>query len=217
MIGTNNTLKAWMVAALAAILAAALLALAVLAEPAQAATRTVTKTFAKASAMQIPIGSPEASSGPASPYPSEIGVGLRKARVLDVNLALKNVSHTFLNDLDVLLVGPGGQNAIVMSDVGGAGEGVSNVNLTLDDEATNPLDPDTAPASGRYQPTNPDDGTADPFPTPAPTPSGGSALSVFDATAPKGTWKLYVVDDQDGDVGEFAGGWALTIKAKVRS
>ena len=216
MIETNNTLKAWMVAALAAILAAALLALAVLAEPAQAARRTVTKTFGNPSAIQIPGGT--TTFGPASPYPSEIAVGgLRRGNTLDVNLKLNNVSHTFPPDLDVLLVGPRGQNAIVMSDVGGLQPGVSNVNLTLDDEAPSPLLEATAPTSGRYQPTNVDDTSTDSFPAPAPTPSGGSELSVFDRTNPNGTWKLYVVDQWGGDIGEFAGGWALQIKANVRS
>ncbi len=220
MIWINNTLRAWTVAALAAALAAVLLALVALATPAQAASRykTVTKTFANGSVIRIP-GAPSFSNGPASPYPSEITVGLSRGRILDANLTLGNLSHTNPNDLDVLLHGPRGQHAFVMSDVGGLDAGASNVTLALDDEATSPMGFHTALASGRYRPTEDDTWDAtypDTFPPPAPTPSETSELSIFDGTNPKGTWKLYVVDAFSGDVGEITGGWALQIKARVR-
>ena len=96
MIGITNNLRAWTTVALAVTLAAALIALAALARPDQAATRTVTKTFANPSPILIPAGSPATSMGPASPYPSKFEVsGLRRGRILDVNLALKNYSHTY--------------------------------------------------------------------------------------------------------------------------
>ena len=41
-------------------------------------------------------------------------------------------------------------------------------------------------------------------------------LSAFDGTNPNGVWRLYVVDYTVGSLGGFAGGWSLTIKAKVR-
>jgi hypothetical protein len=150
----------------------------------------------------------------ASPYPSKIDVsGLRRGHILDVNLKLRDYSHAHAMDVGVLLVGPRGQNAIVMSDVDEAG--VSDINLVLDDEAANPL---AAPlVSGTYQPTNYDSGVPDHFPSPAPTPSGNTAPSVFDGTNPNGTWKLFVVDKFLGRFGEFGDVWALTIKAKVRT
>src|SRR4030095_15354857 len=40
---------------------------------------------------------------------------------------------------------------------------------------------------------------------------GGLALSIFNGTNPNGTWSLYIVDDAGGDIGQFAGGWTLTI------
>ena len=101
------------------------------------------------------------------------------------------MSHTFPGDIDVLLVGPGGQNAIIMSDVGG-GADVTGVTLTLDDAAAS--QPAGSPlVTGTFKPTNV--GTSDAWPAPAPAPSGGSPLSVFNGTSPNGTWSLYVVDD----------------------
>jgi subtilisin-like proprotein convertase family protein len=205
---------------LAVAVAVCLLAL-VATSPAEAAGRykTVTKTYSNLGGIQTPDSSIADRIGPASPYPSALSVaGLRKGRVLDVNLQINNYSHTCAEDLDVLLVGPSGRNAIAMSDMPGC-TNVQNVNLTLDDEGAS-----TWPSplvSGAYVPTDNDAPGNDAFPAPpsggsAPLQDGGSALSAFDGTNPNGAWKLYVVDDTLGSAGQFAGGWSLTIKAKVR-
>jgi subtilisin-like proprotein convertase family protein len=144
--------------------------------------------------------------GPAAPYPSNIAVAIA-GTITKVTVRLNNLSHTFPSDIDILLVGPGGQNAIIMSDVGG-GEDVTGVTLTLDDAAASSL-PTNLLTTGTFKPTN--SGAGDTWPGPAPTPSGGSALSVFNGTNPNGTWSLYVVDDLTSDAGSIAGGWELTI------
>ena len=146
------------------------------------------------------------SVGPAAPYPDTTAVSGLSGTVTDVNLILTGVSHTYPDDMDILLVGPGSQNAIVTSDVGG-GLPIAGVNLTLDDEAASslPVGPIT---SGSYKPTN--NGAGDTFDPPAPTPSGGSALSVFDGTNPNGTWSLFVDDNSGSDVGRIDD-WSLQI------
>jgi len=160
-------------------------------------------------AISVPAGAPGTTSGPASPYPSTVVVSGLLGTVNNVTVRLNNLSHTFPDDVDILLVGPGGQNAIIMSDVGGSLDAV-DVSLTLDDLAAMALPDATQLVSGTFQPTN--IGTGDTFPAPAPSPSGGSALSVFTGTNPNGVWSLYVVDDLGGDVGAFANGWGLTIR-----
>ena len=146
-------------------------------------------------------------SGPASPYPSNIIVG-GLGTVTKVTVTINGLTHTFPADLDFLLVGPGGQNAIIWSDAGGSDD-VTGIVVTLDDDAATPL-PNVGPlVSGTYQPAN--YGTGDTWPAPAPAPLGGSALSIFNGTNPNGTWSLYLVDDAGGDFGQIAGGWALTI------
>jgi len=148
------------------------------------------------------------ASGIASPYPSNIAVSGQVGLITGVTVTLNNLSHTFPDDIDILLVGPGGQNAIILSDVGG-GTPVTGVNLTLDDAAAASL-PDSGPlVSGTFKPTNA--GGVDIFPAPAPTPSGGSALSVFNGTSPNGTWSLYIRDDTGTEGGSLAGGWCLNI------
>ena len=128
-----------------------------------------------------------------------------------MTVKLNGLTHTFPSDIDVLLVGPGGQNAIIMSDVGN-GNAVTGVNLTLDDAAATSMTSATL-VTGTFKPTNLVGGAPEPdtWPAPAPAASGGSALSVFNGTSPNGTWNLYVFDDAGGDVGSFATGWDLTI------
>ena len=58
-------------------------------------------------------------ASPATPYPSNIAVAGLTGTITKVTVALNGVSHTFPDDIDVLLVGPGG-NLIIMSDVGGS-------------------------------------------------------------------------------------------------
>ncbi len=154
------------------------------------------------------------ATGVASPYPSNILLTGQPGLITKVTVTLNNLSHSFPDDIDILLVGPGGQNAIIMSDVGG-GTIVSGVTLTLDDAAATNL-PDSGPlVSGTFKPTNA--GGADTFPAPAPAPSGGSALSVFNGTDPNGTWSLYIRDDTGGLGGSIAGGWCLDITTARRS
>ncbi len=135
------------------------------------------------------------SEGAATPYPSTVelaGSGV----VSDVDVYLYNVNHPKAEDLDVLLVGPGGQQATVLSDVGGDHPFSGNY-IHLDDEAESSLPAESLQNWHNHsQPTNLDG--SDEFPAPAPTSTGDSALSVFDGTAGNGTWSLYVVDDEGG-------------------
>ena len=73
------------------------------------------------------------------PYPSTCVVAGMSGTITDLNLTMTGLSHTYPDDIDILLVRPGASaNATVMSDAGGSLD-VSAVNLTLDDEAPAPL------------------------------------------------------------------------------
>ncbi len=181
-------------------------------KPAEAAPPTVTLNLSNTGQITIPSGS---GAYAASPYPSEINAtsfGLR-GKIIDVNLTLNNYSHTWPDDVEVLLVHPKG-NRTVMSDSGGA-NAVSNISIGLDDEAADSLPNHTQLSSGTYKPTN-NLGDSDFFPAPAPSPfNPEAALSGFDGLNPFVTWKLYVVDDfSDTHVGSFGGGWSLEIEAR---
>ncbi|HET7434970.1 MAG TPA: Calx-beta domain-containing protein [Thermoanaerobaculia bacterium] len=184
--------------------------------PASAGTVTVNYATADNTATQVVSNLANASpftinsSGAASTYPSNIIASGLTGTVTKVTATLNGYSHTYPSDVDVLLVGPGGQTVVLMSDVA-PGDDAVNVNLTFDDAASGPM-PSSVPVTGTYQPTNISDGEGDDvYPAPAPQTSYGSALSVFNGTVPNGTWSLYVRDDFAGDSGSMAGGWSLTI------
>ncbi|WP_222595607.1 S8 family serine peptidase, partial [Microcystis aeruginosa] len=153
-----------------------------------------------------PITIPD--SGTSSPYPSTINVSGLSGNINSLKVTLTNLSHTWPDDIDVLLVGPTGAKALLMSDVGGSDD-VSNVTLTFEPTATSFLPDEGLITSGSYKAT--DFETGDIFNSPTPGGPYGTDFSVFNNTNPNGTWSLYVVDDAGGDVGTIAGGWSLLI------
>jgi uncharacterized protein YgiM (DUF1202 family)/subtilisin-like proprotein convertase family protein len=154
---------------------------------------------------------------PTSPYPSTISVSGLPGSITDVDVTLFTVNHSRPDDLDVLLVGPGGQSVIVMSDSCG-NVNPNGVSYTFSDQAASPLE-DTDPGvncttTGTYQPHNYPGNAPEPdtFAGPAPAGPYGAALSDFNGTNANGTWSLYVVDDiPTGFQGAINGGWGLTI------
>ncbi len=144
-----------------------------------------------------------------SPYPSTIAVSGLSGSVTKVTVSVTGITHGFPDDIDMMLVGPGGQNALMMSDCGG-NNNISGVSLTLDDAAATSLPDSTQITGGTYKPTN-FDTTTDTFPAPAPSPAGAAALSTFNGTNPNGTWALYVRDDFGSQSGSISGGWTLRI------
>ncbi len=161
----------------------------------------------------------------ATPYPStNYVVGLTGQVVTKVTVTLHGLSHTFPSDVSVLLVGPQGQRAVVMSETGGQSKySVTNLTLTFDDDATNSLPVYTSLVSGSFKPTDgyvllgypqlPYD-----FPTPAPPGNSNSvaALSIFKNTDPDGLWNLYVLCDSGGsDSGSLSNGWSLGLSVLV--
>jgi subtilisin-like proprotein convertase family protein len=157
----------------------------------------------------------------ASPYPSTITVGgLGGQAITKATVALNGLTHEFPSDIDMLLVGPGGQATFLISKVGGSEKfSVTNLTITLDDDAASPLPIDTALVSGTFRPTMQFSPLN--FNLPAPAPAGNSSavatLSVFNGTDPDGTWNLFVVDDTSSDAGVISGGWSLTISTTVSS
>jgi streptogramin lyase len=149
--------------------------------------------------------------GAATPYPSEIQVSGLRSPILSVRVRLLGLSHSNVEDVDVLLVGPHGQKALVMADAGGGLPSPVHAQVNIADSAGFPL-PDGAPLHpGLFKPAN--YSGADFFDPPAPGPPYAGDLSSFNGTDPNGTWQLYVMDDLGAvDSGELAGGWGLDIQ-----
>lgn len=162
---------------------------------------TVTQTFTNSGAITIN------DNAAAAPYPSTITVS-GVSSYSRVTVKLNGMSHTFPEDIDIIVVAPGGQKAYVMSDVG-AGTDIVNVTLTFDDNAASALSTGTI-SSGTFKPSNIDT-TTDAMPAPAPAAPYATTFAGFSGLggAVNGTWSLYVRDDVGQDSGTISGGWSL--------
>jgi len=153
----------------------------------------------------------------ATPYPSTIAVAGLTGTITSVKVTINNFSHTFPDDVGMVLVGPTGA-ALLLQD--GAGDDPDMVNVTytiVDGGAVMPSL--TAWTAGNYKPTTYFTGDGFPAPGPGttygnPGPAGGGTAtfaSVYNGTAPNGNWNLYVADFTGGDEGTISGGWTIEI------
>ena len=168
-----------------------------------------TNSFANTNNIVIP------DHGQGTPYPASNLISGVTGLVGKVTVTLTNVNHTFPDDIDMLLVGPGGQSVLLMSHAGNNGV-LTNTSLTFDDSVTNAngtrkyLPASSQILSGSYVPSQ--YGTVS-FPTNTPPSPYGTNLAVFNGINPNGAWRLFVFDSMTGDAGIIVGGWSLGITA----
>jgi hypothetical protein len=162
----------------------------------------------------------------ATPYPSSIPVSGLVGTVTGVRVTLHGFHHLCAHDVDLLLVGPRGQQSILMSDAGDCETGPQQpapVELAFDDGSAVGVPCLNGPAnllqSGLYSPTNDPTGPdtnctndgAHPDVFAAPVPAGPYALglSAFNGYDPNGSWSLYAMDQFNTDDGAIDAGWSL--------
>jgi Ca2+-binding RTX toxin-like protein len=183
------------------VLAAALGGLAVGASVARADVGT----FSNTTTIQIP------DVGQAFPYPSDIAVTGLAGAITDVNVTLVNMNHGFADDIEALMVAPGGQTTVLIADAGGMAT-VVNDTITLDDSAQL-VAPDSGGFVGglTYRPADYEMPGLEPYNPPAPPPPHGLTLSTSNGSNPNGIWSLYVFDDHFPASGQFGGGWSMNV------
>ncbi|MEY4385611.1 MAG: hypothetical protein RLY20_894, partial [Verrucomicrobiota bacterium] len=144
----------------------------------------------------------------ASVYPSTNVVSGMVGNITSVTLTLKGLTHTAPNNLEMLLVSPGGQKSALFSHVSGGP--TTNVTVTLDETATYQLPPSPYTLlTGTYKSANFGNGT---FPSPAPAGPYSTNLLPFAGVSPNGNWLLYIVNDPAGTgSGVLSNGWSLAI------
>jgi hypothetical protein len=169
------------------------------------------------------------------PEPSNIDVANVTGPVTKVTATINGFAHGCPTDVDMLLVGPQGQESILMSDIGDCTHTARpGINLTFDDAAASgvPCLVTAGPVSttnmsgGTYKPTDgPPMGqpgtcsfaggtTDDSFVVGSPPGPGGpypTGLATFNGVDPNGTWRLYTVDQWMNDSGQISGGWTITL------
>jgi subtilisin-like proprotein convertase family protein len=137
-------------------------------------------------------------AGPAMPYPVTTQVTGHTGWTRGIRVKLGGLTHTFVDDLQAMLVSPGGKAVWLVANAGGATT-VDNRTLTFGESTTAIPDedlPSTLPsvlAPSLYPPLQT---------LPAPAPAGPLVtLGSFAGTDVNGTWSLYAIDDEAGDLG----------------
>lgn len=153
-------------------------------------------------------------SGPASPYPLTRQVSALDGTIASVDVHLFGLTHTYPDDLDVVLVGPNGRAVMLMSDACG-GTDLDNVNLRVASGSFPAMPDDSACATDTtYSPTDWQPGES--LSAPAPPAPYRTSLATFAGTNPNGTWSLYINDDFDGDSG-YLPEWALQLRLRIET
>ena len=159
----------------------------------------------------VPIPLPNAAQPPSN-YPSTVTLsGLRHSITsLRVTVVL---THAFPDDVDILLVGPGGQKCLVMSNCLGSTD-LLDTGIDFTNTSVSPLPDGTVPSplpDSDYAASNYDTLT-DVFPAggspPPPVGPYTADLNVFLGTDPNGTWRLYARDFVAPDAGSITW-WAI--------
>jgi uncharacterized repeat protein (TIGR01451 family) len=171
----------------------------------------VVATFWKNEVIFIPATNfvPQPASGPAGPYPSSNLVSGVTTYLSGVSVTVSNLGHTDVQDINMLLVGPGGQSSILMSHAAACNTSNFPVTITFDQNAGAPVPSIGSLVSGSYQPA---EYNAPVFTNVAHiSPPYNTNLSVFAGTPANGWWNLYVYDGGAGDYGAISNGWGLAI------
>ncbi len=108
--------------------------------------------------------------------------------VVDVNVRLDTIVHTYDGDLSIVLSHLAGSSTLA-GQVGAGGDNF--INTILNDSATTPIGSGVAPFTGSFQPTSP--------------------LSSFNGLAVNGSWVLAIDDLASGDSGVLKA-WCLVLR-----
>jgi subtilisin-like proprotein convertase family protein len=163
-------------------------------------------TLTNPGAISIPDGGATSGNG----VTSTIVVSGLDGILVDVDVRLNGLSHTYSEDLEIFIVGPSGGLTVVLMEGLGGPEDWTDDTLTFSDGS--PLIQDGSPGTS---------GTFGPGKSPNPIGCGappcnvaGTALSVFNGLSANGTWTLLAYDGGALDIGSIANGFSLILTTR---
>jgi hypothetical protein len=170
-----------------------------------AATPALAETYSYGSSVSVP-GFPLnifPGAGPASAFPIAINVSGAPAVTTGVELVLTGLKHSFADDLAIALQGPTGLAVLVLTDAGGRSNFDGNYTFSFNGDLTlgngNFGGNNTVITPGSYNPA------VYGFNPIADLLTSDGSLDLFNGLNPNGTWKVWIWDDQIGNVGSIAG------------
>jgi subtilisin-like proprotein convertase family protein len=166
-------------------------------------------------AAQVAIPAGPTFGGIAGPYPSTVNVSTPDGQVItDLNLTFDSFNHTHPDDVDMVLQGPGGQAAMIMSDACGSPD-MHGLQWGFSDEAAAPLGDEGGVGCFTFAVRPADYGDVENLPAPAPQGPYGTSLSVFDGLQ-GGDWRLWINDDDGADTG-WINNWSVETTSRPAS
>lgn len=162
-------------------------------------------TFTGTGGLPIPPGAPGQTVGITQSSNFVSGVGLLGGCATIENVTI-DVQHTWVGDIAILLIGPGGQVLDLSSGNGGAGNDFAGT--VFSDDAATFITTGTPPYAGTFRPEG--RATSINFPYSNVPPLGSNTFaSTYNGTNADGNWTLYINDFVAADVGLLIS-WSIT-------
>ena len=156
-------------------------------------------------------------NGPAATYPSTTNVTGLPNNLAYIKVTFVNLNHPWsTSQFDILLEAPNGERIILLSDAD-PDFGNNDIDvLHIDSDATSYVLEDEFSFAFPYSlPTQ--IGPIDEFPIIGTFEQDNPSYDVLQNINPNGSWKLYVVDDNEDFGGGSIGSWSLTIGASTNA
>jgi subtilisin-like proprotein convertase family protein len=141
-------------------------------------------------ATDVPKAIPDANATGISSSATVAGSGT----VANVDVSIARITHTWVGDLQIELIGPDGTRVMLADRPGGPDNAGDNfVNTVFSDSAATPLSAGSAPYTGTFKPQ-------------------GGRLAAFNGKPVAGKWTLRVADVSAYDTGTLTG-WGVRTAA----
>lgn len=147
----------------------------------------------------VPVAIPDGTgANTPGPWATSTLIG-PEVQITDMNLIIERLDHTWLGDLEIELISPGGTVAKILTSQWQTGGGLLGNqdnfrNTRMDDQATLNLSQGTAPFTGWFRINH--------------TNTGSNPLAVFNGENAEGNWRLRIRDRYSADTGTLRA-WCL--------
>lgn len=162
-------------------------------------------TFNGTGNLLIPPGAPAQTVGVTQSPCDVSGIGILGGCTTIDHVEI-NVQHTWVGDIGILLIGPGGQVLELSTSNGGPGDNYTNT--VFSDSAPDFVTSGTPPFSDNYRPEGRGTNLNNPYSN-APALGTHTFANTYNGLSADGSWTLYINDYVAADVGELIS-WSIT-------
>jgi subtilisin-like proprotein convertase family protein len=162
-------------------------------------------TFSGTGGLPIPPGAPQQTIGVTQSPCVVSGVGVIGGCVSIENVEI-NLTHTWVGDIGILLIGPGGQVLELSTGNGGPGDNYTNTVFT--DNTGQFITDGAPPYTGVFRPEGRVTNLNNPYSN-APPLGTHTFASTYNGVNADGSWTLYINDYVTADIGELIS-WSIT-------